>query len=128
MTKVATKIRVFAGLVCLVIIAGCGEVKFGEVTGRVTFKGKPLPHAVVFFVPERGPASAGATRADGTFTMLTKRPGDGVLLGPCKVAITPADPILTPLPIPVIYTDAETSGLTAHVEEGANNFDFEIPD
>lgn len=113
--------------VCLVVLSGCGRgVQFGEVTGSVKFKGKPLPNAVVFFMPQSGPAAAGATHEDGTFKMVTKRPGDGVLLGPCKVAITPFDPINSPLPIPTKYTDAETSGLTANVEEGENVFDFEL--
>ena len=123
----ATRLCGSAFFIGLVVISGCGKgVQFGEVSGSVTFQGKPLPNAVVFFMPQSGPAAAGATQADGTFKMVTRRPGDGVLLGPCKVAITPADPINSPLPIPTKYTDAETSGLTANVEDGENVFDFEL--
>lgn len=110
------------------LLCGCAKEPNPEVTGKVTFKGQPLPNAVVFFHPQSGPASAGATQEDGTFKMITKQPGDGVLQGTCKVAITPIDPEKLPLPIPARYTDTETSGLTANVEDGENVFDFELTD
>lgn len=119
----ALMLPVLLGLLC-----GCTKEPNPEVTGKVTFKGQPVPNAVVFFNPESGPASGGATLQDGTFKMLTKRAGDGVLEGKCKVAITPVDPVKLPLGIPARYIDAETSGLTANVEDGENVFDFELTD
>jgi hypothetical protein len=112
----------------LVLMAGCGRSGYGQVEGKVTFQGRPLPGAIVFFVPERGPAAAGATGDDGSYHLLTKRPGDGAVTGRCKVAIVSIDPVAKPLPIPKKYFDAETSGLTAEVEEGRNMIDFALKD
>src|SRR5262245_55000331 len=115
-----------AGL--LVFVAGCGRSGYGQVEGKVAFKGQPLAEAVIFFVPERGPAAAGAIGDDGSYRLLTKRPGDGAVIGRCKVAIVSTDPVNKPLPIPKKYFDAETSGLIAEVKEGQNIIDFEIPE
>ena len=118
--------RVIPWAVLLVLTAGCGRSGYGQVEGNVTFKGKPLAGAVVFFVHQRGPA-AGAVGEDGSYRLLTKRPGDGAMVGPCKVAIVSPYP-LKPLPIPQKYCDAETSGLTVEVKEGQNTINFEIPE
>jgi hypothetical protein len=112
----------------LILVAGCGRSGYGQVEGKVTFKGQPLVGAVIFFVPERGPAAAGAIGDDGSYRLLTKRPGDGAVVGRCKVAVVSSDPVNKPLPIPTKYLDAETSGLTAEVKEGQNTIDFEVPE
>jgi hypothetical protein len=111
----------------LVLVAGCGRSGYGQVEGKVTFKGQPLTEAAIVFVPERGPAAGGAVGEDGSYRLLTKRLGDGAVLGRCKVAFVSPDP-LKPLPIPKKYLDAETSGLTVEVKEGQNTINFEIPE
>jgi hypothetical protein len=110
----------------IVFVAGCSS-GYGQVEGKVTFKGKPLAGAAILFVPQRGPAAAGAVGEDGSYRLLTKRPGDGAVVGPCKVAIVAPDP-KKPLPIPKKYLDAEASGLTAEVKEGQNTIHFDIPE
>jgi hypothetical protein len=115
-----------AWLGLLVFAAGCGS-GMGQVEGKVSFQGKPLTGAVVLFVPERGPAAAGTVKEDGSYRLLTRRPGDGAMIGRCKVAIFSPEPT-RPLPISKKYLDAETSGLLVEVKEGRNTIDFEIPD
>jgi hypothetical protein len=47
-------------LTCLAFV-GCGGVKYGEVSGTVTYKGKPLPAGSITFWPQGGggnPASS----------------------------------------------------------------------
>ena len=120
------KRRVILWMGMILFTAGCGG-GYGQVEGKVLFKDRPLAGAVILFVPQRGPAAGSAVGEDGSYRLLTRRPGDGAVIGPCKVAIVSPDP-LKPLPIPKKYLDAETSGLTAEVKEGQNIINFEIPE
>jgi hypothetical protein len=56
----------FIGLGCL---AGCGESKVVPVAGTLTYKGKPVPNAIVHFVPAAGRPSLGETDPAGQFTL-----------------------------------------------------------
>ncbi len=134
---------VLGTLVCcvlLVVAAGCGRKDMGRVAGRVTFQGRPVPDAVLNFLPSKGPMAAGKTDADGRFALSTFAKGDGALAGKCRVFITPyveppsqesqmmgsPRPTATKRPdIPEAYWDASTSPLTAEVEPGrTNSFEF----
>jgi hypothetical protein len=74
------RIALAAGLLCL---AGCGEQKLQDVTGTVTYDGKPLPAGVVWFDPDPAhpdkPPQGFAYVKDGAFTTAEKgrgiRPG-----------------------------------------------------
>jgi hypothetical protein len=122
-----TKGRALAGMALLFGMIGCGGSGYGQVEGKITFKGQPLAGMAVMFVPERGPAAAGLIADDGTYHLITKRPGDGALVGRCKVAIVSPDEN-KPLPIAKKYINPETSGLTAEVKEGNNVVNFDIPE
>ncbi|MBX6316173.1 MAG: hypothetical protein IRY99_25170, partial [Isosphaeraceae bacterium] len=116
---------------------GCGRSgpELAPVTGKVTYKGQPVPRGTISFQPvdpKQGAPATGTIEPDGTYTMQTTEPGDGVRPGQYRVAITAREeaPILdyipkTPPPppkslIPEKYENPETSGLTATVKSGRN--------
>lgn len=117
--------------------AGCGgsEIPLAPVSGIVTEGGEPVVGAMVEFFPTEGRTSVGQTIEGGVFTM---KHGDeeGVVIGSCKVQITPGavapppsegdDVIAPPMDGPpkvVVIPDRVT------VEDSdANNFVFELND
>jgi hypothetical protein len=131
--------------VAIVTVSGCSGVKIppvGQVGGVVTLDGQPLTKGQVQFVPDsskgtKGRMAVGLIGTDGRFKLTAFKPGDGALVGFHKVVIIceeemPAfDPKSPPPPpkslIPVRYTDANTSGLTAEVKSaGKNDFTFAL--
>jgi hypothetical protein len=101
----------------------------------VTFQGKPLPSGVIIFVGDK--AYNGALDANGSYAIAAIKPGSYKIVvtteadklpKPAKDAKEPEDtkPAKTFVPIPKKYADAETSGLTAEVKNGENNFDLEL--
>ena len=131
--------------VAIVTVSGCSGVKtppVGQVGGIVTLDGQPLTKGQVQFVPDsskgtKGRMAVGLIGADGRFSLTAFKPGDGALVGFHKVLIIceeemPAfDPKSPPPPpkslIPIRYTDANTSGLTAEVKAAAkNDFTFAL--
>jgi hypothetical protein len=136
----------FAGLA--IAIAGCGKSdapELAEARGTVTYKDQPLEGASVVFIPASGPAAYGTTDADGKFTWMT-RGESGAMVGPGKVVITATEMLDEPKEeedlteadlkkmsqsrIPLRYSVAETSGLTATIEVDAekNEFPFTLTD
>jgi hypothetical protein len=115
----------------IVAVAGCGRPSYqldtAPTSGKVTIDGQPLTAGYVTFVTERGRASSGEIRADGTFVMSTYEPGDGAQVGTHPVVITPipqdeyhAGP--RPVPVPERYHRAGTSGFTAEIKPGKDNY------
>jgi hypothetical protein len=79
-----------AVLLALVTLAGCGDggpARF-EVSGKVTYDGKPVPAGFIVFIPEDAKGNSGpATTAgieDGQFRTL---PGKGTIGGPHIAAV-----------------------------------------
>jgi len=140
----------------LVATFGCGGsgsknpgVDVHPVTGKVTVDGAPLAGATVIFKgDQRG--SSGITNAQGVYSLMTFDPGDGVPAGNYKVAvikqeIVGADASYSDVNSPnygkepppeslgkTVFHVAEkfgspdSSGLTATVQEGANEINFEV--
>jgi hypothetical protein len=129
-------------LLALAALAGCSDdrMKTGYVTGKLTYKGKPVPNGTVTFVPEaRGvPSASGEIQPDGTYRLTTYKPHDGAVIGAHKIMIVavqdtggrlPEERAATPpLVVPEKYMRTATSGLSADVKEGENTFDFELKD
>ena len=133
-----------AALPAWVLLAGavgCSRAEMGPVSGRVTFKGKPVPMAVVRFQPQSRQIGVGVTDTDGNYRLSSKRPLDGAYGGRHVVSVypwqlgvgqEPLDPAYTPLPenradIPEQYRAPHTSPLTADVVAGRDNtIDFEL--
>jgi len=133
------------GFVCSFLLwgIGCGggaeTPPLGTVSGTVTLDGKPLPDATVRFKPETGRESIATTNADGQYSLRYTMEADGALVGQHRVEISTAteghnesggpDDEGTwvegkPESLPPKY-NAE-SELTATVEEGTNNIDFDL--
>ncbi|MBA3316252.1 MAG: carboxypeptidase regulatory-like domain-containing protein [Planctomycetota bacterium] len=98
-------------------------------TGTVTMDGKPLPQALVRFLPQDGVVnrpSTGVTEIDGTYRLLYSAREEGAVVGPAKIEISTGDPEqpMYPETVPAKY-NAETT-LSREVEAGSNVFDFEL--
>jgi hypothetical protein len=138
--------RVFARVACLLLLAGglaaCGcssENRGGKITGSVLLEGKPLPDAVVGFVPndQKEPTNFAVTDAEGHFEV--KRDKAKRTLPPGTYAVVVRQYVKKdgkPLPpeerdmliasgnlrntLPERYSSPKTSGLTADVKPGDN--------
>ena len=133
---------------CSVLSAGCsdGTTARGAVSGRVTYRDKPVPNAAVTFSPADGSRTAtGRTDDDGNFTLGTFTANDGAAVGKHRVSIIANGPDRPPRPgesgsgmpgemmpgdplIPKKYFTPETSGLTHEVVKGQNTVDLKLTD
>jgi len=79
-----TRIRWRRGAVALLFVAlsGCGNSLY-EASGRLTYKGQPVPSTYVFFKPEEEGKrfSAGMTGPDGNFKLQFSTSESGVYPG-----------------------------------------------
>lgn len=135
-------------LAATAFLAGCGGGNSSSpvtvpVQGVVKYQGQPVPKLSVAFIPDKGMLASGTTDAQGKFTLMTNKPGDGAMVGSYKVGIKfvpdeipempglPGTEKKAPAsPIPQKYADPATSGLTKTVEKDAakNNFTFDLTD
>jgi hypothetical protein len=128
-----------AWLGSLLMLAGCDQgPPVGEVTGKVTFQGQPVREGRVSFShAEAGYGADALLESDGTFDVITDE--GGLLLGDYRVSVSPlvvmdsSDPNTPPVgvekparDIPKKYRDEATSGFTASVVEGKNEFTFDM--
>jgi hypothetical protein len=128
--------------VALPLAAGCGSKK-GDVSGKITYKGQPLPYGSIQFLSPAG-AFVGEIGSDGIYSVA------GVPSGTSKISITCQDPKYAdfmkalsaasrdpklPKPkgnpedfnkIPTKYTDFDTSGLTYEVKSGTQTHDIDL--
>lgn len=132
-----------------VACAGCGgSSKVYPVKGTVKFEGKPMKGGgAISFVPtggQSGKAAGGEIKEDGTYELMTHKPGDGSMTGDFRVVIlqsTDREPGQTTDGertgksvsvvgeadrIPAIYADPTQSPLTAKVEAKENAIDFDL--
>jgi 3',5'-cyclic AMP phosphodiesterase CpdA len=108
------------------------------VRGKVFFEGTPAANAQVVFylISNAGKnftyAGDALVDADGSFTLTTYTANDGAPVGEYAVTITNRDPMWDeqgkpgPNRLPARYGRPQTSGLRAKVEEGANEYTFEL--
>jgi len=130
-------------------MAGCGGSSSGTaaVSGRVTYKGKPVANANVSFTPAEGAsrAATGLTDANGRFTLGTFSTSDGALPGNYRIGVIARGPDRPPKPgetgsgmpgemmpgdptIPTKYFAPNTSGLTHEVKRGRNHVELDLKD
>ena len=126
----------------IILIAGCGGGK-GNVTGKVSYKGQPLPYGNVQFSTSGG-AFVSEIASDGSYSI------SGVPTGSAKITVNCQDPGYVeymkalssagrdpkaPKPkgkpedfdrIPTKYNSFETSGLTYDVKSGNTTFDIDL--
>ncbi len=149
------KLALFARIAIAAIVAvtlGCGpsdQVKVYPVKGVVSFEGKPMKGGgSIAFIPsggQSGAAPGGEIKEDGTYELMTYKPGDGSMPGDFRVAITqvtvkepeaapdgsapkPVDgPNVQPADqIPMIYSNYAESPLTAKVDAKPNEINFDL--
>ncbi len=135
-----------------VLPLGCGDADIIRCGGLVTLDGKPLGKAAVMFSPVDGRRPAtGKTDEEGRFKLTTFKAEDGALPGEHKVTVTAIVPVI-PRSMsgsaaggepegfvddgsnqpeikwfaPQKYSRRETSGLSATVGGGQDDFTFEL--
>jgi hypothetical protein len=136
-TRVALQVLVAGAMLAL---AGCGESK-GELEGKVTFNGQPLPGGQVVVH-----CSKGWTDDDNAVTRSAKIESDGSYFapnlppGPAKVTVETTPPFkvgINPanepkeylgkyVPIPLNYKDVSKSGLTVEVKKGKMEYNIAL--
>ncbi len=129
-----------AGVALLVLAAtGCGGR--GDVSGKVTYKGKPLVWGTVLFEGSDRTFKQGNIGSDGTYTIR------GLATGEAWVAVSSINPTSPDFqtrlpsraprpnrsagvngwfPIPQKYDTPFTSGLTYPIKRGPNEIDIEL--
>lgn len=126
-------------IVGVLLVAGCDRppVALVPVEGVVVFPQAGMPQAAVakvYFEPvARGPqkirkVATGDIGADGRFTLMTRRPGDGVIPGRYKVFFTIEKTFAgRESLVPARYAAAESTPFEVTVDGNANEpFRFEI--
>lgn len=130
--------------VWLLAAAGCGPSgpAVGEVTGKVTYKGKPVPGGVITYNWRGGEnAFPGALAEDGSYTIPK------VFVGECIITVATVPPgglnflrknskkTTAPLigegkyvKIPDKYQDKLKSGIKKDVVKGKNTIDIDLTD
>ena len=126
--------------------AGCfSKAEMGQVSGIVKLDGKPMPEALVEFLPDsdkgtHGPVSAGITDEEGRFHLLCHDKRDGAVVGSHRViiqdarsipqAVSEATPVRPPPPkpsrIPAIYANVANTPLREEVKPGTQTFTLEV--
>ncbi len=103
------------GLGALVVFSlfaasGCGGSGLVKVKGLVTLDGQPLEGVTVVFVPanENVLSAAGITDKSGQFSLMTRKPGDGVAPGEYRVTLCKKEGG-SQMPTPGNITDAKSA-------------------
>lgn len=125
--------------VLLVFATGCGGA--GNVSGKVTYQGKPLVWGTVQFEGSDGLIKQANINSDGTYAV------QGVATGAAKVAVSSINPKSSDFqprvvegrppppprpevkgwfPIPEKYDTPHKSGLTYTIKAGDNTIDIEL--
>ena len=122
----------YAMILACLIVAGCGGQGFVPAGGKVAFDdGTPLEGGGITFQTETFMAQ-GEIRSDGTFTLSSLKPGDGLPPGTYKVVIGWSDYDANERivhHVDPIFADPMTTTLTAEVVKGGkgqNQFEFVV--
>ncbi|MEQ1828734.1 MAG: hypothetical protein ABL921_22415 [Pirellula sp.] len=123
-------------LASVLFLGGCSDSGLVSVKGTVTFNKKPVTSGTISFISDDNATAYGNLKADGSYELMTERPGDGARPGSYKVivvAMQDQENLLpeqrSPLPAPTVpfkYTSLATTDLTAKVEKKANKIDFDL--
>jgi hypothetical protein len=121
----------------IVAAGGCGDKK-GNVSGKVTYQGKPLPGGFVNFMSsgEKSDLKTSPIKEDGSYSV------SGLPVGPAKISVQGLEKRrLADLPgqggenakieqkevyVPPQYGNTETSKLTYEVKPGSQSHNIEL--
>jgi hypothetical protein len=146
-TKTARGLCAGICVIALVLVGGCGkkkrpnELPVYSVKGRVTFKGEPMPFAVVTFWPANQPfaqalKSRAAADKDGNYQLTTYERNDGVPEGEYAVILyvplkepdpSELEPPNVPDKLNRAYLDPAKSKLRYTVKPEPNTIDIQLP-
>jgi hypothetical protein len=129
-------VLIFASM--LFVVAGCGAGQ-GNLSGTVTYKGKPLALGSVVIAGSDGAVKSGEINSDGAYEVK------GITAGSIKITVSCPDPgamqfhprkkdSKAPPPkdrskwfaIPQDYNDFNKSGLTFKLKRGANSHNIDL--
>jgi hypothetical protein len=115
----------------LLLLSGCSKPKIptGEVTGKITINGKPVPGIYVTFVPqERIRPAVGKTDAEGNYRAQLLAKQSGVPLGPCvaQFSLYHGDATRNYLPARFNEEASKNPELNLNVTEDGLVFDYDI--
>lgn len=126
--------RVLSALVLVgssLALSGCQDQPMGTVSGKVSYRGKPVTSGTInFYAPEKGVGATAEIDASGTFTI--DEPLDA---GNYKVFVLPPQPQQLPpgqrakqvtFSVPPKYQDANSTPLSREVKTGMNKFPLEL--
>lgn len=110
---------------------GCGGSGLVSVKGKVMYNDKPVTSGTITFAADDKASAYGEILPDGTYELMTEKPGDGATPGAYKVIVVSMQDQAnalpeerSPLPAPTVptkYTSFATTDLTADVESGKDN-------
>src|SRR5262249_17810057 len=122
-------------LLVALLVAGCAP-GWGNVSGTVTFQGKPLTTGTIIFYDAANGAPSAEIQPDGKYTVSHVRAGKAkiAIVMPMDIpfmAFGGAPPPKTAEsgkvpPVPPKYADREQSGLTYEVKAGNNTHDIKL--
>lgn len=124
-------------LLALGLLAGCsGGPAVGDVSGTVTYDGKPVEQGSIAFYPAdgNGPTAGGAI-ADGKYSVRKVSPGNSKVrisgtrvTGQKKMYNDPGSPLVTTSAeyLPAKYSDEKVTELRYDVQGGAQTKDFNL--
>lgn len=133
-------LRMAIPLILLAAVGACSKAPpLYKVSGKASFRGKALTTGTVAFhhTDAKSPMVTGEIRADGTYDLTSKRPGDGALPGEYMVTVTSMLPgkgiegvdadYQPPKPlIPLKYMRLDETPLKATVEPKDNVIDLSL--
>jgi hypothetical protein len=103
------------------------QVATGTVSGKVTYKGQPLPFGLVTFHPEKGKkVFSGKLHADGTYEVKDVPVGKARVTIEVKAEKGKAKGPAPRVAIPAKYANSKTSGLTVEVKKGKQTHDVNL--
>jgi hypothetical protein len=102
------------------------KVNEAIITGRVTYKGKPLPGGTVTLVGAAGDKYRAPIGADGSYRFEKTPAGMYKVTVESGKAQAPGDGQGAVVVIPARYRDANTSGISARINRGENVFNLDL--
>ena len=122
--------RVLCFIVLLVACAGCVGTGTGDVTGVVTYRGKPLPAGTISFYDATRGVWSSAIGPDGSYSVAGIPTGTAriAVVTPMAISMPGAPPPPKSVPIPAKYADPDKSGLTCVVGRGSQTHDVTLTD